>query len=351
MKPYHPIFKRSVAMVVAVFIIAIWPSARANDSAASSAAGGIQLKREPRISMAKEKLTISTKKITVEYEFINESDQDITTEVAFPIPAYEVTMSAGGIREFNDFRLWVDGAPEKYKTESRAMLNGKDCSALLRKYGVDITTLGHYEDVTEPLSRDFGKLAKPAQEQLMKAGLFDRETRFPNWSVEKTYYWQQTFPAHKVLRVRHEYEPGIGFMMVEKNDLANAQEHPVQRNVKAPDTGHPPPDQFAREVHDACIDSSLNKVLAKSIAERDYVEMAWVDYILTTANNWKRPIKNFELIVEKDSRADYDSSLVSFCWEGKVQKLSKKNFKVEAVDFVPKSDLHVAFFDIPGKSE
>jgi proline iminopeptidase len=46
------IFKGHVAVVVAVYIVAIWPCARANDSAASSAVGDIQLKREPSISMA-----------------------------------------------------------------------------------------------------------------------------------------------------------------------------------------------------------------------------------------------------------------------------------------------------------
>ncbi|HZU29958.1 MAG TPA: DUF4424 family protein [Candidatus Angelobacter sp.] len=322
----------------------------ANDSAASSAAGGIQFKREPRISMAKEKLIISTKKITVEYEFINESDQDITTEVAFPIPAYKVTMSAGGIRNFNDFHLWVEGAERKYQIQAKAMLKTKDCSFLLQKYGIDIASLGHFEEKEESFSRDFRKLTKAAQEQLIKADIFDSETQFPNWSVEKTYYWSQTFPAHKALHIRHEYEPGIGFKMVEKGDLANAKAQLNPKSVKAGNGGYPPPDQFAREVRNACIDSSLNKVITKSVAEHEYVEMAWVDYILTTANNWKKPIKNFELIVEKDSRPDYPSSFVSFCWEGKVQKLGQKNFKAAATDFVPKADLHVAFFGIPAET-
>ena len=40
-----------------------------NDGAASTAASGIQLKKEARISMEKERLFISEKKITVDYEF------------------------------------------------------------------------------------------------------------------------------------------------------------------------------------------------------------------------------------------------------------------------------------------
>jgi hypothetical protein len=36
--------------------------------------------------MEKERLTIGESKVTVEYEFLNDTDKNITTEVAFPIP-------------------------------------------------------------------------------------------------------------------------------------------------------------------------------------------------------------------------------------------------------------------------
>jgi hypothetical protein len=40
---------------------------------------------EARISMEKERLTISAAKVTVEYELLNESSRDIATELAFPV--------------------------------------------------------------------------------------------------------------------------------------------------------------------------------------------------------------------------------------------------------------------------
>ncbi|MBZ5504696.1 MAG: DUF4424 domain-containing protein [Acidobacteriia bacterium] len=343
---------RRYAMVAALFMcIATWPAARANDSAASSAAGGIRLKREPRISMAKEKLTISTKKITVEYEFINESDQDITTEVAFPVPPYRQNMSPQGDRTFSDFRLWVNGVLKKYKTESKATLNGKDCSALLRKYRIDIASLGHYidNDKEGPASRDFRNLSKPLQEELINAGFFDRENQFPEWSVEKTYHWQQTFPAHQVLHVRHEYEPGIGFIMVDKDQANTAKPKLAPQNKDL--AGYPSSDQFAYELHAACVDPKLREAITKSASKHGHVSMQWVDYILTTANSWKRPIKSFELIVEKSSRKDYSTRFVSFCWDGRVERVEQNGFRATAIDFVPKADLHVAFFDMPKTGE
>jgi hypothetical protein len=88
-----------------------------NDGAASTGVGGIQLRREANISMKQERLTISESKVTVEYEFLNDTDKDITTEVAFPIPPYDnKSDDPGGIPSFNDFHLWVDGKELKYST-------------------------------------------------------------------------------------------------------------------------------------------------------------------------------------------------------------------------------------------
>jgi len=67
----------------------------------------------------------------------------------------------------------------------------------------------------------------------------------------------------------------------------------------------------------------------------------WVKYILTTANTWKTPIRDFELIVERPAR-----QFVSFCWEGNVEKLSNTRFRATAHDFVPNQELLVYFFSV-----
>jgi hypothetical protein len=225
---------RSLTLFTAVLAYAA--VADANDSAASKSSGGIVLTREARISMEKERLTTSEKKITVEYEFLNDTDEDITTEVAFPVPPYnqDEDYTAAGLRMFDEFHLWVDGKPAKFETESTALYKGKDYTALLNKLGVDVASLGHYEDGTVKADigdgrteniaayyvHDYDKLSSSSKAQLTRLGLIDVEDTHPkgspldtrpNWTVHKTYYWQQTFPAHKTLHVRHTYEPAVGF--------------------------------------------------------------------------------------------------------------------------------------------
>jgi Domain of unknown function (DUF4424) len=138
------------------------PLALGNDSAASSAGGGIPLRREANISMEKERLTIGESKVTVEYEFLNDTDKDITTEVAFPIPPYgNKPDDPVNIPGFNDFRLWVDGKELKYNIDVRAKLNGKDHTDLLKTLKIDIASFGgDYASQGDAPKGDIAKLSK-----------------------------------------------------------------------------------------------------------------------------------------------------------------------------------------------
>jgi hypothetical protein len=78
------------------------------------------------------------------------------------------------------------------------------------------------------------------------------------------------------------------------------------------------------------------------------LETVWVDYILTTANSWKTPIKDFTLIIDrrKDSQRIGGAALqyVSLCWDGPIQKLDADHFLAHKTNFVPKKELRVTFF-------
>lgn len=352
---------KKIILISAALLAAFWPCARGNDSAASTAMGGIQLRREPRIAMLKERLTISDEKIAVEYEFLNESDYDIATEVAFPIPSYSVTFSAGGIRSFDDFKVWVEGKELKYQADVRAKLKGHDITQTLGRFNIDVASLGHFDESgEEDFSEDFRKLAKSQKDTLIAAGFFGQDDQLPEWDVEKTYHWRQIFPAHKVVHVRHQYEPGIGFSGVETRFLDAAErkkEVAAAKAMKRDDPDWPGTHyriDLAQQIDTACVDPKMEKLLTRSWdstasqqlrPDQSYAEMAWVDYILTTANSWKTPIRDFELIVEKPKRKDYQW-YVSFCWDGPVKRIDVNRFSAKIKDFVPKNELHIAFFGV-----
>ncbi len=316
--------------LLGIILVMAWsaPLIHANDTAASASAGGIRLVREAHISMEKERLTISEKKITVEYEFLNNTDADITTEVAFPVPPFKLgDDDPGGPRGLDDFRVWIEGKQVNYQTDVRATHNGVDYTSLLHELGVDVSSFGHFdeENMSEPFAHDIQKLSSQSKDRLMRAGLIGRENKFPRWAVSKTYHWNQTFPAHQTIRVRHEYAPVIGFTPV--------------------DFGYVDP-VYRKQIDTACVDPGLQKTII-SVAkknQKNYVEMFWVDYILTTANSWKTPIKDFEMILEKPKSAVGHPSYVSLCWDGSIERIDSEHFRAKISNFVPKQELHVTFF-------
>lgn len=303
----------------------------ADDGAASIAAGGlVVMKREPRITMAKEVLQISASKVIVDYDFRNDSDQDITTEVAFPIPAYDHDLNRTGQEAgFDDFQLWVNGAPAHYQVEARAFLKDKEYTQLLIGMHVDVASLGH-----APLGKvgeDIKRLTAAQHKQLADAGLIDVKTADePLWSVRKKYYWQQTFPAHKLIHIRHQYTP------------INGSENSITYGM-----GPQPDPDSAKEISTFCLDGPLHQMLQQ--IDNSKTRDAWysyVDFILTTANTWKTPIEDFTLIVERPHLKDALTTYVSFCWDGPVTKINGDHFSAHIANLVPAKELRIGFFSI-----
>lgn len=190
-------------------MLALAVGLQADDGAASLAEGGlVVMKREPRITMAKEILQISATRVRVDYDFRNDSDQDITTEVTFPIPDYGFDWDDQGIG-FDDFQLWINGAATHYQTEARAFLKDKEYTQLLTSLHIDIPTFAHAEVGKVP--EEIKRLTAAQHKQLEDAGFLDMDrAELPLWKVRKKYYWEQTFPAHKIVQIRHEYTPVRG---------------------------------------------------------------------------------------------------------------------------------------------
>jgi hypothetical protein len=326
--------RHAAEMLLAALLLGSCASLQANDAVVEFAAGGIQLRKEARISMEKERLKISLGNVTVEYEFLNMADQDITIEVAFPIPPYEYDPAALQSRYpyFNEFRVWVDGQEVKYETEIRAKLEDADYTDVLRGLDIDIETFGHSVADTVEDKSQIAMLPKSAKENLIRLGLIDENG--PRWSVHKTYYWRQRFPAHKILHVRHEYAPVVGLY---QGITVGAGADPWVLDWLVKKT---------------CLDPSLVKRL-RAAADRMATEgsihavgaQQLVKYILTTANTWKTPIKDFELIVERPETPDQGKTYISFCWDGKVQRLDANHFVARASVFTPTQELTVYYLE------
>src|SRR5262249_22626890 len=147
----------------------------ADDSSAVLGAGGLVLTKNADIRMAREDLTVSPLAVHVRYEFTNDSAKDIDTIVAFPLPdvdLYEFSGEALGTVKnqapnFVGFALKVDGKTVNATAEEKAMLKGKDVTALVRAAGIPINMAG--TDIFDRLP----KLSHAARLKLVKAGLIE----------------------------------------------------------------------------------------------------------------------------------------------------------------------------------
>ena len=282
----------------------------ANDSVASVTVEGIKLLKTESIRMKTEHLSISPYKIRVEYEFYNESAKDITTEVAFPMPDI-VGSGYGNISAFNDFSVFVDNHHVPYKRRLDNPKLVKD----LKRFGLPLDRFVEAKDVSPENLKE-----------LIKLGYYDdvnpEGTTQPNYVLSFTNYWTQTFPAHKTIRVVHEYEPNLG------NNSISVITFPEKWKQFVPNMDYSLPSCGSNAPNPQCRDA-YNRFTT------EHYPAEYVEYVLSTGSNWKNGIENFYLSI--DGAAFF---LVEM--DGKTD-VGLGRMDIEKHNFSPKKELLVEF--------
>ena len=334
------------ALLAALQVLPCIP-ALADDSAASVAAGGLVARRETRIVMANEVLKISPQKVVVDYDFRNDTDESVTTEVAFPIPPYENSPDQypPKVLSFSDFKLAINGTPVRVATDARAFLKGHEVTDALKASNIDIASFGHW-DADNETPEDFARLSKADQGRLVRLGLFSSDEPWGNWTVHLQYHWTQVFPPHSTVHIRHEYSPAGGSELMPRVAIEKAL-----GVKKQPGQSSSTPEDSAL-LTSFCPDSGILHAVENSMlsAGASFAQPYWVDFILKSANTWRRPIEDFTLVVERGTPDESgDTTLVSFCspQNAPVKNVDADQFSVHLSNFIPKADLHIGFFDLP----
>ena len=169
-------------------------------------------------------------------------------------------------------------------------------------------------------------------ERLAQAGLIDPESFsapdgqiVPSWTVRETWYWRQTFPAGRPLRVEHSYTPGVG---------GTAGVPLASPDYRASQDGRRAQAEFCT---DRDFLASIDRMSQRAERQQgNYPTESRIRYILTTGGNWRAPIGDFRLVVDK-GRPD---AIVSFCGEG-VRRISPTRFEVRHRNWRPDRDLAV----------
>ena len=308
------------------------PAALANDSVAETAAGGLVLGQSRDIDMVSEDLYVSAREIRVRYVFRNRSARAVRTIVAFPMPGIDLSEDDAMDRARpRDFSTRVDGRPVAMQVERRAALGAVDHSALLAGLGVPVQNSEDGEGPT--VDRALARLDPAQRRRLESLGLVqgynDTENgrpvrRYnPRWTIRETWHWRQVFPAGRNIVVEHRYAPGAG------GTATTALGNPNLRS-----------EEFVGEARRRyCIDADFLAAAERLVRPGSgYINVneEWISYILTTGGNWRAPIGDFRLVVDKGDLRN----LVSFCGQG-IRRIGPTQFEMRRRNWRPTRDLDV----------
>ncbi|HVQ07325.1 MAG TPA: DUF4424 family protein [Allosphingosinicella sp.] len=306
-------------------------AAIANDSSAEKAAGGLVLRQNGDIDMVSEDLFVSAAQVRVRYVFRNRAARAQRITVAFPMPDRELSYEMESEVAYpGDFHTFVEGRPVRMSVERKAVVGNVDLTAELVRLRIPVAPPeGERAGV---IADAIGRRPAAVQQRLARLGLIDAASLadsshqiIPMWTVKETWHWDQVFPAGRDLRVEHRYRPGVG------GTAGVPLAHPDWRNG-----------EYGREAQaEYCTDrdflAGLDRMSARAERERaNYPMEQRLRYILTTGGNWRSPIGDFRMVVDK-GRVD---NLVSFCAEG-VRRISPTQFEVRHRNWRPDRDLAV----------
>jgi len=318
--------------ILVVVASALGAPALANDSVAESAAGGLVLTQTDDIDMLSEDLFVSAERVSVRYVFRNQRPADVRVTVAFPMPDRNFAELRESDSAFPvDFSTRVDGRPVEMQVERRALLGDIDHSALLASLGIPIAAENPFIAVAEALDA----LAPDQQQRLAGLGLVEaveydsgqgmRRHFEPLWTTRETWHWEQVFPAGRDLVVEHLYTPGVG------GSVGSILAYPELRSDAA----------TRQMIDDYCVEPSfiaaVDRLAARGTEERPVlIGDQRIRYILTTGGNWRSPIGDFRLVVDKGR----PENLISFCGSG-LTRLSPTQFEMRRRNWRPDRDLAV----------
>jgi len=304
---------------IAALLLSLAAGAGANDGIGAVGAGGIVFRKTDAIAMKKEVLNVGHQWITVDYEFLNESAADVEETVIFPMPAYPVGEQLGETYygQPGGFKVTVDGKDVPARTVVRALVDGADVTASLKKAGLTDAQIAYPDFAAAEHKIKVPPLSAQQRKQLKATGLLGDgpyNDMTPTWDAQVSYVWQQVFPRNRIVRVHHEYRPLVGA-----------------------GPGESVFDQDAAKRY--CADRAFLSSWDKAVRSGNGYSAAKVAYILKTGNTWKNGIEDFTLNVVKSD----PSELVTLCFPGTFKKIDARTYQVKLRNFRPASNLDVFF--------
>jgi hypothetical protein len=269
----------------------------------------------------------------VRFRFLNQSAEDIHATVAFPLPPTRTTEHWNVERQLlATFRVQVNGRSVPTTTVRKAVIADNDVTAQLRELGYSDRQI--FDTPYSEIRQGIHDLTTNQRAALEKLG--GGAGQFPPWKVAVTMVWQQIFPAGKEIVVEHSYAPIVGAVYTVpfwEGSFSKTSWLPLVEG----------------KIEEACLNEMIRRDIKRRVRayatknpKQVCVTLHHVEYILGTGRNWKGPIGEFSLRIEKET----PDQLISLCFPGKPKKVSPTVHEFYQQDFVPQDRLVVYFYTV-----
>jgi hypothetical protein len=329
---------RQSAIALVVAAITSTP-ALAVEGGTDLSTGGLIFVRNENLDMLSEDLAISRDEVSIRYRLFNKSENDVTVLVAFPMPDIRIegpddplSLPTEDAVNLLGFATAVNGKEVSAAVEQRVIVAGLDRTQLLRGLGIPLAP--HLASTHEELDR----LPPDKWEELRRLGLAEIEQYdtgggmqkhlAARWTLQTTFFWEQTFAARADTVIEHRYKPSVGRAGQTLLGSPNEQKEPWYDEYK---DKYCFSYEFLAAVERA--HKAANSKFGAPFSEQriEYARKTWV-------NGLGSPIKDFRLTVDKGA-AD---NLVSFCGE-EAKKISETQLELTKVDYTPDGSLTILF--------
>ena len=220
----------------------------------------------------------------------------------------------------------VDGKPITLTINERIAIDGKDVSKRLTELKLPRRWFEDYQWLEALQKRPETELRALADEGLLAQNINGWEW-LPRWQLVTEISRAQVFPAGRTITVEHSYAPqtggSVGGGLLKDSRAAYPEAIDYYKKRWCVD------DFFLRGFDRRNAQKNRN-------GEEAYHGETWIGYILSSGANWKGPIKDFRLVVDKGST----DNLVSFCMDG-VKKIGPTQFEVRKTNYEPNQDLNI----------
>jgi hypothetical protein len=320
-------------LLAGVVLFVLIPTVAANDTAAKLGAGGLVAAKSSAIAIDSEDLRVTSHQVSVKYVFRNLTSRDVDLVIAFPLPEIDggavanvpINVPSRDPLNFVDFQVLVDGKRVVPRSEVRSFLHGMEITRELRSLGVPLSVLD--QEITTAVNRlPPADQARLKQRQWVDCSLTSDQKCWPQWQTRVKFYWTQHFPAKAVVGVEHTYHPVVGGSLLK---IGTADYRDWDRKDFCP-------------AEDALAQLKREADLVKAKAPMGVVRREKeIQYILTTANNWSGPIRDFRLSVITDQAAD----IVSSCMPG-LERAGPTEYRLLRSNFHPDRELELILLEV-----